>query len=91
MSQDPTPKEMNKVQRNMATDSSKTCGSSASSGSKSPRLSSSMNSNMRGLVSHVVDSLHQAEVEKGKAELTTLGTVTEGKKSSTEKAQWNGI
>ena len=46
---------------------------------------------MRGLVSHVVNSLHQAEVEKGKAELTTLGTVTEGKKSSTEKAQWNEI
>ena len=46
---------------------------------------------MHGLVSHVVDSLHQAEVEKGKAELTTLGTVTKGKKSSTEKAQWKEI
>ena len=83
-SQDPTPKETNKVQGDMATTSSKTCGSSASNGP-------SMNSNIHGLVSHVIDSVHQAEVEIDKFEMTTLDTVTKGKKSSTEKAQWTEI
>ena len=73
--------------RDMATTSSKTIGLSVSNGSRSPCLLSYMNSNMHGLVSHVINSLHKAEVEKDKSELTTLGTITKSKKSLTKKAQ----
>ena len=54
---------------------------------------------MHGLVGHVIDSLHQAEVERDEApietlrqpELTMLNTVTKSKKSSTKKAKWTEI
>ena len=99
MSQGPIPKETNKVRCDMVATGPKTCGSSSSSGSGSLCLSSGMSSNMHGLVSHVIDSLHKAEVEKDESqiktlcrpELPTLDTITKSKKSSTKKAQQTGI